>query len=380
MPNVCREKWIRYMQSIVDPVFCALERGELCEKMPVRFYGTDDRAPYAALEAFGRAFCGFAPFLNEFDRDEKEELLAKEYRARLAVCFDKATDPASPDYMNFGQRGGEQPLVDAAFLAHGLVRAKSFAENLDEDLKKQIVEAFKISRRIVAHESNWLLFSGMVEAGIHILGGEADMMRIAYCIRQHQQWYHGDGFYGDGAAFHMDYYNSFVIQPMLIDITRVFRDKEIPGFPVAVFCDRSVVRASRYAEILERMIGADGSYVYVGRSLTYRFGAFQLLAQACLQHFCQISPAMVRCALTAVIDRVMESGIFDKDGWLLHGIYGEQPSLSEPYISTGSLYLCSAVFLPLGLPESDPFWSGEDEPWTSRKVLAGMDQKSDHAR
>ncbi len=380
MPNLCREKWIKHMLSIVDPVFCALEKGELHEKLPMRFYGTEDRSQYACLEAFGRAFCGFAPFLNGFERDEDEETLVSEYRARLAACLDKATDPDSPDYMNFGQRGGEQPLVDAAFLAHGLVRSGSFAISLDDDLKKQIIEALKLSRRIVAHESNWLLFSGMVEAGIRTLGGDADMMRVAYCIRQHQSWYHGDGIYGDGAAFHMDYYNSFVIQPMLIDITRVFRNDNVPGFNVAQLCDKSIVRARRYAEILERMIAHDGTYAYIGRSLCYRFGAFQLLSQSCLQHFCTLSPAAVRCALTAVIDRVMESGIFDDDGWLLHGIYGEQISLAEPYICTGSLYLCSTVFLPLGLPESDPFWSGEDEAWTSKKMFSGENVASDHAK
>ena len=380
MANMSRKKWISYMREIVDPVFDALAEGRLCEKMPVRCYGKENRSQYACLEAFGRAFCGFAPFLNDFERDGEEEALVCEYRRKLTACFQQATDPNSPDYMNFGQRGGEQPLVDTAFLAHGLIRSRTFVASLSPKLKNQIIEAFKLSRRIVAHESNWLLFSGMVEAGIHVLGGEADMMRVAYCIRQHHQWFHGDGTYGDGAAFHMDYYNSFVIQPMLIDISRVFGNMEIPGFPIGQMRDRAIVRAARYAEILERMIGADGSYVYVGRSLTYRFGAFQLLSQACLLHFWALSPAMARCALTAVIDRVMESGIFDENGWLLHGIYGEQPSLSEPYISTGSLYLCSTVFLPLGLPESDAFWSGADEPWTSKQVLSGIDVKSDHAR
>ena len=380
MPNICREKWIKHMLNIVDPVFYALEKGELHEKLPMRFYGSEDRAPYACLEAFGRAFCGFAPFLNDFERDENEEALANEYRARLTVCLRNATDPNSSDYMNFGQREGTQPLVDAAFLSHGLIRSGSFAENLEEELKGQIIDALKLSRSIVAHESNWLLFSGMVEAGIHILGGEADMMRVAYSVRQHAQWYHGDGIYGDGAAFRMDYYNSFVIQPMLIDIARVFRDEDIPGFPIAQMCDRAIVRASRYAEILERMIAHDGTYAYVGRSITYRFGAFQLLSQSCLQHFCTLSPAMVRCALTAVIDKIMESGIFDENGWLLHGVYGEQIDLSEPYICTGSLYLCSAVFLPLGLPEGDAFWSGEDEMWTAKKMVAGMNVSADHAK
>ena len=43
-------------------------------------------------------------------------------------------------------------------------------------------------------------------------------MRIDYALRQHDQWCKGDGLYGDGASFHFDYYNSFVIQPMLVDI------------------------------------------------------------------------------------------------------------------------------------------------------------------
>ena len=184
--------------------------------------------------------------------------------------------------MNFGQRGGEQPLVDAAFLSHGLIRSGAFAASLDESLKKQIVEALKLSRSIVAYESNWILFSGMVEAGIYALGGDADMMRVAYCVRQFQSWYRGDGFYGDGADFHMDYYNSFVIVPMLVDITRTFKGVAIPSFPISAIGDRVVSRAARYAEILERMIAHDGTYLYVGRSLTYSFGAFQLLSQSCL--------------------------------------------------------------------------------------------------
>ena len=43
-------------------------------------------------------------------------------------------------------------------------------------------------------------------------------MRVDYALRQHEQWYKGDGAYGDGPAFHWDYYNSFVIHPMLLDV------------------------------------------------------------------------------------------------------------------------------------------------------------------
>ena len=45
-----------------------------------------------------------------------------------------------------------------------------------------------------------------------------DRMRVDYALRQHEQWYKGDGVYGDGPEFHWDYYNSFVIHPMLLDV------------------------------------------------------------------------------------------------------------------------------------------------------------------
>ena len=37
------------------------------------------------------------------------------------------------------------------------------------------------------------------------------------------------------------------------------------------------------------------------------------------------------------------------EGWLRVGLGGHQPGIAEAYISTGSLYLCTAAFLPLGL-------------------------------
>ena len=56
-----------------------------------------------------------------------------------------------------------------------------------------------------------------------------------------------------------------------------------------------------------------------------------------------------------------------------------QPGLGEFYISTGSLYLCSAIFLPLGLPAGDQFWAAPDEAWSSRIVWSGSQMKADGA-
>ena len=64
-------------------------------------------------------------------------------------------------------------------------------------------------------------------------------------------------------------------------------------------------------------------------------------------------------------------GTFDASGWLQIGLCGHQPALGERYISTGSLYLATTAFLPLGLPADDPFWVGPGLPWTARRAWSG---------
>jgi hypothetical protein len=87
----------------------------------------------------------------------------------------------------------------------------------------------------------------------------------------------------------------------------------------------------------------------------------------------EVSPAQVRGALTAVVNRTLDAaGTFDGDGWLRIGLCGHQPGVGETYISTGSLYLCAVAFLPLGLPSSDPFWASPSQPWTSAKAWSGQ--------
>ena len=70
---------------------------------------------------------------------------------------------------------------------------------------------------------------------------------------------------------------------------------------------------------------------------------------------------------------------YDAEGWLRIGLYGSQPEIAEAYISTGSLYLATTVFLPLGLPASAPFWTEPPKPWTAQRVWNGENVSADHA-
>ncbi len=218
--------------------------------------------------------------------------------------------------------------------------------------------AFESARVIQPGFNNWLLFAATVEAALKVLGARWDRMRVDYALRQHDQWYRGDGAYGDGPAFHWDYYNSFVIHPMLLDVLAACGDASPAWTALGA---KEEARATRYAAVLERLIGPDGHFPPLGRSIAYRCGAFHALAQAALRHALpkELSPAAARGALTAAITRSLgPPATFDASGWLTIGFAGHQPGIGERYISTGSLYLCAMALLPLGLPPADPFWAG----------------------
>lgn len=93
-----------------------------------------------------------------------------------------------------------------------------------------------------------------------------------------------------------------------------------------------------------------------------------------------MNPAQVRCALTSVMRRQFNRpNTFDDSGWLRVGYAGNQINMGEEYINTGSVYLCMAAFLPLGLPEDDAFWANPPVDWTSLKAWNGEDVGCDHS-
>ncbi|HLS90581.1 MAG TPA: DUF2264 domain-containing protein, partial [Limnochordia bacterium] len=203
-----RAYWVQSLIKIAEPVLENLAKGELKRRMPVEARDPG-RAQYTHLEALGRTLAGIAPWLacSELQGEEEKQ------RARLASlaqeALDMATDPGSPDYLNFHQ--GMQPIVDAAFLAHAILRAPAVLwEALEARVQRNLVAALKATRvgRKPAF-NNWLLFSAIIEAALARMGErDWDRMRVDYALRQHEQWYLGDGVYGDGPRFHWDYYNS----------------------------------------------------------------------------------------------------------------------------------------------------------------------------
>ncbi|WP_430898517.1 MULTISPECIES: DUF2264 domain-containing protein [unclassified Paraflavitalea] len=376
-----RVYWLQQMDKMARPVMEQLAADRLKESMAVELAPNIDnkehRLKVAYLEAFGRTFSGIAPWVNGEGGSTEEQLLRNKYFEWSTKAVANAVDPNAKDYMYWGQG---QPLVDAAFLALGFIRAPKIWMALDSSVKTKVVNCFRSTRAITPSYSNWLLFSAMIETFFLKYGYEYDLTRIDFAVKEFSNhWYVGDGLYSDGMLFHMDYYNSIVIHPFLITIV-----KEVMNLSKRYesFLPKMEKAAARYAELQERSINADGTYPIIGRSITYRTGVFHHLAfmSVMKQLPASLHPAQVRCALTATIGKTLGvAGSYDAKGWLRIGVSGFQPGLADFYITTGSLYICSEVFLPLGLPETDLFWSAPAQAWTSKKLWAGEDGNADHA-
>lgn len=377
-----RVYWSTLLARIAAPVLENLAKGKLKQVMPTAIapgYGKMvEKVTY--LEAFGRTMAGIAPWLELGGNVTPEGKTRTHFISTALQATAKAVDPDSADYMNFTGKYDGQPLVDGAFLAHAFIRApQQLWRPLPDKVKQQVIAGFKSLRSIKPGESNWLLFSAIIEAALLLFGEEWEPLRVEYAIRKHEEWYKGDGVYGDGKDFHFDYYNGFVIQPMLTDILKILADKGKAGKEEY---NRSIIRMQRYGVIQERLISPEGTFPVVGRSMAYRNAGFQPLVQLALHEQLpeELSPAQVRCALTAVMKNIFETpGTFDDKDWLQLGFCGHQPEIADTYTSTGSLYLCTVGFLALGLPPEHAFWSDAPQEWTAQKAWKGKKVLRDHA-
>ena len=373
------------LERIASPVLSALSQGQLRQRFDLELSPTWDGRDknVAYLECFGRLISGLAPWLALPEDVTPEGRVRERLTQQALQSYVNAVDPASPDYMSWKEHG--QTLVDSAYFTQALLRApKALWEPLDSRTKARIVQEVKGVRRFNPPFINWLLFAAMNEAFLLEIGEEADPMRLNTAVRKIDEWYVGDGWIRDGSEFHFDYYSSYVMHPMMIQVLEVMERRKAPFWKddLTKWRDLAVKRAQRFSEHLERFVSPTGTFPPFGRSATYRTAVFQPLALLAWRK--QLSPTMsegqVRAALTAAHKAVLTDPTnFSTNGYLTLGFVGRHPSLADWYSNSGSMYITTESFLALGLPASDSFWTAPPAPWTQKKAFAGLDFPKDHA-
>ncbi len=378
-----RAYWVSYADRLARPVLTAMAEGRLSSEMEVEvsptWDGRDKRVTY--MEAFGRLMAGIAPWLALPDDNTAESKQRAELRSLALKAYAQAVDPDSPDYLLWRKEG--QPLVDAAYVAQSFLRAwDALWVPLSDETKSRYVKEFTQLRRVDPPYTNWLLFSATIETLLYKAGADYDLYRINSAIRKTEEWYTGDGWYADGTNFAFDYYSSYVFHPMYLDVlTNLNTRKTHSRLDYEKYYKRALLRAQKFAIVLERFISPEGTFPVVGRSIPYRLATMQTLALMAQKETLPptLSYGQVRNALTSVMHRMFDGREnFNTKGFLTIGFCGRQPNIADHYTNNGSLYMTSLILLPLGLPASHDFWTAAPQPTTQQKAWSGQDFPKDH--
>ena len=408
-----REVWVDIMYQMAEPVMKNMAEGRLqqvmdtvggCKNLELSPTWDNRDKKVAYMEAFGRLLAGLAPWLNLPDDDTPECAKRKQLREWTRRAIINAVDPKSPDRL--GWENGGQTLVDGAYVVQGLYRGyDSLWVPLPKETKDLYIKEIQNLRRYDPPYTNWLLFVAMEESFLVYVGAPYDAYRIKMGLAKVEEWYIGDGIYSDGPSFAFDYYNSYVIQPMYTECLEMIAAKR-PNDTYLIFSKTNEKtrgarnrlqevrkRMQKWAVILERLVSPEGTFPVVGRSIPYRMAVLQPLAQLAWRKQLpqELHEGQVRAAITAVANRMFYGQVenpnqdakalsknYNEGGFLTIGFVGPHPNVADWYTNNGSLYLTSLAFLPLGLPETDPFWTAPAEKWTSKKAWEGDDFPKDH--
>lgn len=376
--DVTRNDWVESLLKIALPILERSANGNLKKEMPKGTFFKEDQY----LEALGRIICGIAPWIECTQSDSDFENTQKQYVTSLLVkTMGNITQPSNPDYINFTQSA--QTLVDTAYLAQGFLRSPILWHSLDKEIQERLILDILKTRQFNPGDNNWLLFASIIEAFfLKYTSVPIIKKRLNKGLKYFSTFFYmGDGMYGDGLTFSMDYYNSYVIHPMLLDTLQVCIDK-MPSATYTELYKTAIIRFKRFVEIQERTVSPSGTYPIYGRTQICRLGAFQALSYSIYKKLIpeNLSEFQIKGCLNALLCNFINNDRnFDDNTFLTIGINGSQPSIAEDYVSYGSAYHTCNFFLCLGLSPTDKFWTGQATEWTSLKTLNGAPIPQDHA-
>ncbi len=358
-----RQKWVAFANMVALPVLLRVET------MPIEQHKDAGRETSSRAEALSRVLAGLSSWfaLPPDDLSPSEEILVRNplYGAAIAAIERFFNDAHCT----------RQSVIDAGYFSQAFLRCPSLFYKQKLPTRTRITQYIKSSRMFCPIANNWIVMAGLSEAFLYTVRGlhHFDPMRLEYAIRTTNDWYKGDGIYGDGKFLQNDYYNSIVVHPGLHDIL-----KAVKGYHSEwdAFAPKFEERFARYSVILERMISPEGTYPIVGRSALYKLGCFHALAYAVHQGLYPVNSTPVQHALTACLDKQLPT-LMNGEWLAMNFMRNAGLELAETYVSTGSLYAICLVLPLLGIPEKHSFWSSQFEGWTQHNLWGGKSAPRD---
>jgi hypothetical protein len=349
-PDHPRADWVR----LADRMLAAARRHASPGHALITPPGTEGGYGRAidGLEGFARTFllAGFR-IAGEPGLDQ----LADWYAAGLSA----GTDPFSAERWTRPDEHG-QAKVEAASIALILDMTRPWIwDRLKPEAQERIVDYLSPAVGDDTYpRTNWVWFRLVVQTFLRSVGGPWSGTEMVADLDVHDSFRRADGWMSDGSTRAFDHYNGWALHVYPILWSRM-----------SGAGDLAAARRSRYAADLDRfltdaitLIGADGSPLLQGRSLTYRFAAAAPFWAGALAGVPSLSPGQLRHAADRIVHHFVDRGAPDADGILPLGWHGPWPRLAQSYSGPGSPYWASKGMLGLALPADHPVWTAPPEP------------------
>lgn len=165
----------------------------------------------------------------------------------------------------------------------------------------------------------------------------------------------GDGWYNDGDGQRFDYYSGWAMHlyPCLWTLMAAPRVPELAASTAALYTER----LRRYLQDFPYSFGSNGTPLFQGRSLIYRFGATAPFWLGELMGVSSLTPGATRSLGSAALKYFNGGGAFGPDDVLGCGWFGTFRPMAQTYSGPASPYRTSKGFLGLLLPAGRPVWT-----------------------
>ena len=316
--------------------------------------------PPGAAGGYGRAVDGLEGFARTFllagfrlagaDGRGLDEL-ADWYATGIAT----GTDPASPErWVRLDEHG--QAKVEAASLALILDLTRPWIwERLEPAVRERVVDYLSPAVGDPTYpRTNWVWFRLVTQTFLRSVGGPWSATEMADDLAAHDSFRRAGGWLADGETRAFDHYNAWALQTYPILWSRMSGAGGLREADVAAL--------DRFLGDALALVGADGSPLLQGRSLTYRFAAAAPFWAGVLAGVPSHAPGRLRHAATVIVRHFTDHGAPGADGLLPIGWHGPWPRLAQSYSGPGSPYWASKGLLGIALPAGHPVWAAPAEP------------------
>jgi len=291
----------------------------------------------------------------------------------LLSIYRTAFDPKHPDY--WGEPPSDKPTqrsVEAALVAWPLcMLGEAFLDQLASQQRANINQWLASCTKVPERTNNHAWFTA-INQGARIelshkykefTGDEAWMIADLKALDALYKP-NNDGWYSDSPDVPVyDYYNFFVFNNFPLYWSQTVGQR---------YPEWNEKFRSRVREFLTKtpyFFAADGSIPLYGRSLIYRWCVLAPLVAGYQEKLWPHSPGLLRRIVRKHLDWHWNMDCFDASrGKLLETLTpAGSTDIRENYVDNGHPYWCMMAFSMLAIPQSDPFWTAEEEPLPAEK-------------